>query len=149
MVSKKQKERKKKIQERQKSGRKQEQIQSLLDNRQKILLESNEYRKEAQSLRQSDEAQRKQILDLERKLRSRDQDVVNMHDNHVKMRRSLTEIRELHLPIEPTYDPSDDVPCQECGKRWPCPTYRKIRTPDHVVVSSLIEMERSLLREEQ
>lgn len=149
MVNKKQKERKQKIQEMQKKGRKEFQIQSLLDRQSELHAKAREAESAVVSLRRSEEAQSKQILDLERKLKARERDVTEMHNNHVKMRGSLSTIRELHLPERPTYDVDEDVPCAECQKRWPCPTYRKIRTPDHVVVSSLLDMARDLAKEDQ
>jgi hypothetical protein len=150
MVSKKQKERKKKIQERQKQSKNPVlQLNALQMTHSRLSERYEEADRERRLLRQSDVAQGRRILDLERKLRARERDVAEMHNNHIKMRGSLTQIREMHLPERPTYDVNEDVPCRECQKRWPCPTYRKIRTPDHVVVSSLLDIARDLAKEDE
>lgn len=111
-----------------------------------LLAELSESRRELSLVSRELEVTAKALAEDQRKLKAREKDVVDMHNNHVKMRLSLTEIRELHLPVRPTYDPEEDVPCSECNKRWPCPTYKKINTPDHLVVSSLMEMQRDLSR---
>lgn len=148
MVSKKSKSKKQKIQERQKQTPPQQKsrIQSLLDVQHQLHGEKREAVQLANALQLANRTLERDLRETERKLKARDKDVADMHNNHIKMRESLTIIRELHLPVEPSYDVHDDVPCAECGKRWPCPTYRKIRTPDHVVVSSLIDMVRTMER---
>lgn len=89
--------------------------------------------------------------ELERKLKGRDRLVADMHNNHVDMRRSLIEIRELHMPGHSWTDAVTGELFQMCKtcdmQRWPCPTYRKIKTPEHLVVTSLLDMERDLSKE--
>lgn len=158
MPSKKNK-KKRQIQERQtalKTGSLEKHQASLLQQR-LLKLEENHRseRQELSQLRSEHASLLKENANLERKLKGSEKLTVDMHANHVKMRQALADIRDLHMYVNTnSYVHHKDgtverlQKCGGCGEGWPCATYRKIQMPEHLIVSSLIEMERELAAKE-
>lgn len=145
MTSKKQKERKKKIQERQTMARtgsaEKSRVNSLLQQLSKLHGERREVEQSLRELQREHAALQKKSASLERSFKGAQKMTVDMHNNHIEMRKALTEVRELHRFRINDYDTKV---CQECYVDWPCPTYKAIRMPEQAAITSLLLIEQQL-----
>lgn len=154
MSSKKQKDKKKKIQEmqtRKKTGSLEAmQVSSLRQRLSKLDEQRRVDGQELRSLRQEKQLLERSVSELERKLKGQEKLTSDMHNNHTLMRKSLAEIRDMHFPRAVTRpDGTTFQVCETCrGIAWPCRTYSIIQMPEQVAITGLLMIEQDLTKEE-
>lgn len=153
MASKKQKDKKKRIQQQQtarKTGSlEMMQANSLQQRLSKLDALHRSEHLELLALRSANQTLAKDVSELERKLKAREKLTADMHNNHVLMRQSLADIRTMHMPTT-RYKPDGDPieVCSTCGCMWPCNTYSVIAMPEQVAITGLLMIEQDLTKEE-